>query len=77
MAFAVWKIDNILRQTLTPKLRLMLDIIRADGYDGEYCPVDQMVDTRRAESEKPVSVVCGRNEYGPITLTSLPEGDEG
>lgn len=74
MAFAVWKIDNFLRQALTPKLRLMLDMIRADGYDGEYCPADQMVYHSSAESEKPVSGVCGSTEYGPVIFTVKPEG---
>ena len=45
-AFAIWEVEDIIRQAITPKLRILIDIIRADGFDLRYYPVDQMVNPK-------------------------------
>ena len=67
IAFALWQVDYILRQTLTPKLRLMLDIIRADGFDGEYCPAEQMIGTCATAASTPSKIEGVAEGRGSMT----------
>jgi hypothetical protein len=45
-AIALWEIDLIVRRAITPQLRILLEIIAADGFDVDYCPVPQMVKSK-------------------------------
>ena len=54
-ALALWEICMLLRRSITPTLRLLLDLVSADGYTWEYtpdcCPTKAMLEPKPTEAE--------------------------
>ena len=53
-AFALWEICFLLRRSMTPMLRLLLDLVSADGHFWEYtpdcCPTKAMLEPKQTET---------------------------